>query len=663
MAGQSTLLNPDIVSDPSTKLNPFTESDIHVPEKTALLNKLIQLLKSRLDDLGKEKSTLLNKQIETDVSSSAPVNPVDEDESSLLRPGVVFGEYKITEWLSRSGGEADLLIAEKNGHRYVIKYYRRINSIKPEVQEKLKTLNHPNLPVLFEAGTVGGKSYEIMEYYPKGSLEKSVMTEEELRKGLIPDMNEAIHELDKLGIVHRDIKPSNIAQKSDGHYVLMDFGISSVREAEKSIIYTKTGLTPEYSAPEVLHGHIVSTYADYYSLGVTIYKLVTGKLPYENLDYSEMASNSMLYRLKIPDYVSESFRTLMLGLTYPSIVDRKDKNNPNRRWGYDEVSRWLRGEKLPVPGEAFNEPVQTGREFEFGNVRCKTTEDIINAMARDWENGFKYLNRGYLEEHFQQEKNYKMASAIADLSNRINETEDKKRSRRDPMLAGLDELNEHRAYAGFLYANAEFEKIYCYGVSYTPDEVSDMMLAWLYGIDYSDMFRLGNVTDWKDHELDGFRKVWQVLYGSVGAYLEMKKEHAEFNYRVYEEVLNLVRDVENMVGNSDKPEKGVFGKLELYKKMFKIAFKITDRGAVLILPERLAKHGKAYYTSLKDIMDDYEQRLMNCEPEDVDAWIDYIFESLLEEDMRKDPSRLPLEPACLKFVARCWFMEQNYFKY
>ena len=95
----------------------------------------------------------------------------------------------------------------------------------------------------------------------------------QLKNNIIPALNEGLKVLHDNGIIHKDLKPSNIMLNADGRTVsIIDFGISSIREEGSTVIVTKTGMTPDYSAPETFRGLFLSE-SDYYSLGITIFEL------------------------------------------------------------------------------------------------------------------------------------------------------------------------------------------------------------------------------------------------------------------------------------------------------------------------------------------------------------------------------------------------------
>jgi serine/threonine-protein kinase len=150
------------------------------------------------------------------------------------------------------------------------------------------SIDHPLICKVYEVGEVGGKAYIAMQYVAGQSLEQAAARLSLSQKvQVIRDVAEALHEAHRQGIVHRDVKPANIMVEvgADGRLrpIVMDFGIA--RETGVNTGLTEAGAvlgTPAYMAPEQARGDVseISRRTDVYSLGATLYELLTGKPPF-----------------------------------------------------------------------------------------------------------------------------------------------------------------------------------------------------------------------------------------------------------------------------------------------------------------------------------------------------------------------------------------------
>jgi serine/threonine-protein kinase PpkA len=154
-------------------------------------------------------------------------------------------------------------------------------------------LQHSNIVTIFDVGKQGTMYYFAMEFLPE-NLKDRVKQEGGFkpRKALaiIKDVAKALSYAHKKGYVHRDIKPDNIMFRKDGAVVLVDFGI--VKAVNEKTKLTRTGIsvgTPQYMSPEQIKASKVDGRSDLYSLGIVLYELLTGQLPYQADDLVKLA--------------------------------------------------------------------------------------------------------------------------------------------------------------------------------------------------------------------------------------------------------------------------------------------------------------------------------------------------------------------------------------
>ena len=330
--------------------------------------------------------------------------------------GQTIEDFYVEKRMEIPSGEADIYLCSGTenhaGKKFILKYYRRENAVKPEVIAKLRSISSPYVAPVSGFGEFQGHQYTIRPYYEFPALSDVLsagtrFSENELKTYIIPSAIEGLKVVHDAGILHRDLKPGNLIPDDKGeHVVLIDFGISSNSDGV-TFVMTQPGMTPFYAAPEAIQG-IYHRETDYYALGITIFELFTGYTPFQNPDISgeEAAKLATISKIEFPDNFPENLRKLVLGLTYKDISHRNEKDNPNRRWGYDEVKRWLNGENVPVPGELTGtggaESVTTisFQPYRFNGKTYTEEKELLLAMLHQPEDALKDLGRGILTHHY-----------------------------------------------------------------------------------------------------------------------------------------------------------------------------------------------------------------------------------------------------------------------
>jgi eukaryotic-like serine/threonine-protein kinase len=160
-------------------------------------------------------------------------------------------------------------------------------------------LNHPNICTVYEIDeTETGQLYMVMAYYEGDTLESKIRDTRNISdiKTLIDwgsQIAEGLHAAHRKGIVHRDIKSSNIMITQEGRAVIMDFGLAKHAAGLK---LTRTGTTVgtvPYMSPEQARGDSVDHRSDIWSLGVVLYEMIAGRLPFAS-EYSQAVIYSIL---------------------------------------------------------------------------------------------------------------------------------------------------------------------------------------------------------------------------------------------------------------------------------------------------------------------------------------------------------------------------------
>jgi serine/threonine-protein kinase len=220
-----------------------------------------------------------------------------------------FGPYRVKTMLGE-GGMGVVYLAEREdlGSQVAIKILRdawlspaRRERFASE-QRTLAQLNHPSIARLYDADTLpDGTPWFVMEYVEGVRLtdycsQHGSSIEERLQ--LFRAVCEAVVYAHQNAVIHRDLKPSNILVKPDGTLRLLDFGIAKQLESlDRPADQTMTSLrlmTPAYAAPEQIRGERVGIQTDVYSLGVILYELLSGKLPFDLSNRTPAEAETMI---------------------------------------------------------------------------------------------------------------------------------------------------------------------------------------------------------------------------------------------------------------------------------------------------------------------------------------------------------------------------------
>ncbi len=162
----------------------------------------------------------------------------------------------------------------------------------------LGRLTHPGIARMLDAGEQDGRAYLVLEYVRGRTLAEHVR-EHQLglveRVKLLLDVARAVEHAHAQLIVHRDLKPGNVMVEDQGHAKLLDFGIAGLlddsghQSDNQLTLITGRRLTPAYAAPEQITGEVVGVASDIYSLGVMLYELASGELPFGKRGLSRTA--------------------------------------------------------------------------------------------------------------------------------------------------------------------------------------------------------------------------------------------------------------------------------------------------------------------------------------------------------------------------------------
>lgn len=228
-----------------------------------------------------------------------------------------------------------------------------LERFKREAQA-VAALKHPNILPIHEYGTVDQRPYFVMPLAARGSLMQHLpRLRQNLRDGVavLARVAHAIAHLHACQLIHRDLKPSNILLDETGQPLVSDFGLVRPTEGDSGLTVTGQVIgTPAYMAPEQAAGktHEVGPPADVWALGVILYELATGQVPFRGPDKADTLRRVLTHTVPAPRTLRpEIDRTLERIILRCLHKDPRDRTGSARELA-DQLDRWSRGEIVPL---------------------------------------------------------------------------------------------------------------------------------------------------------------------------------------------------------------------------------------------------------------------------------------------------------------------------
>ena len=283
-----------------------------------------------------------------------------------LTTGSTFaGRYQVIEELAKGGmGRVYKVYDKKINEKVALKLINpetesdkeSIRRFKDELKLARK-ISHRNVCRMFDLGEERGTNYITMEFVPGEDLKSSLIRMGPLSAAkaifIAKQVCEGLAEAHGLAVVHRDLKPQNIMVDRKGNARIMDFGIARSLRAEG---ITDTGVvigTAEYMSPEQVEGKEVDQRSDIYSLGIIMYEMVTGKVPFEGNAALTIALKHTTEKPKDPreinDHIPEDLSYVILKCMHKN-KERRYQRVEELLSDLDKIERDIPTRELVLPG-------------------------------------------------------------------------------------------------------------------------------------------------------------------------------------------------------------------------------------------------------------------------------------------------------------------------
>jgi beta-lactam-binding protein with PASTA domain len=269
---------------------------------------------------------------------------------------IIDGRYRVISRLG-SGGMADVYLAQDQllGREVAVKVLHHHFSEDQEFVERFRreassaaALSHPNIVAIFDRGEWNGTYYIAMEYVAGRTLKAIVREHGALDPAaaidIVVQILRAARFAHRRGVIHRDLKPHNVMLDDEGRARVTDFGIARAGASDMTLTGSIMG-TAQYLSPEQAQGLAVNASSDLYSIGVILYELLTGVVPFEGETAVAVAFKQVSAEPLPPSALNPS-----LPHSLDAVVLRALAKNPAERYAdADELIAALEYERATLP--------------------------------------------------------------------------------------------------------------------------------------------------------------------------------------------------------------------------------------------------------------------------------------------------------------------------
>jgi serine/threonine protein kinase len=309
--------------------------------------------------------------------------------------GKQFGHYQIVASLGEGGMAAVYKAYQPSMERYVaIKVLPRQMAVSDQFLARFKLeakllaqLQHPHILPVFDYGEAEGYTYIVMTYVKSGTLadlmKKRRFSLAEIRE-IISQVGGALGYAHSSGMIHRDVKPSNVLVDESGNCLLTDFGLARMIESTSNLTSSGTIMgTPAYMSPEQGAGVRIDKRSDIYSLGIILFELLTGRVPYTAETPVAVVFKHIQDPLPSVRKLNPNLSTEIEMVLYKALA----KNPEDRYQTVEDFVRALQqvdvSEKLPIENSEQEAPEEAESLAAEQSTREQSERESAEKIARE----------------------------------------------------------------------------------------------------------------------------------------------------------------------------------------------------------------------------------------------------------------------------------------
>jgi hypothetical protein len=280
---------------------------------------------------------------------------------------IIANRYALESVVNPDNGEAAVFTCNYDGWICCAKIYYDDRLPNKEVLDKQRKIASSHIIKKMDQTMYKTHLCQIMPSFNSGIMSKPV-NDKIMLETIIPAVVDALKTIHEEGIIHGHVRPNNIYYNPMGDDVMLgDFGVEldHVGDCGKEIAMN-------YLPPEVQNG-VYDAASDYYSLGISLVQLITGKNPFEGMNKRNAVKTAATMEIELPERVSPVLQSIIRGLTV------KDHDT---RWGSEEIEKALAGEEVEIVDNFVYTP--PSNEFYFLEEKYEDLKTLIDAFTKNW---------------------------------------------------------------------------------------------------------------------------------------------------------------------------------------------------------------------------------------------------------------------------------------